>query len=165
MPYINRKGTTRLVVLVGPYVLKFARVRIFFPFVRILAWHREGQMVATAIREKHREFSFKDILHILFLAGLQANLREYRLCRKYPLAPLAWTYATLGGWINIQRRGMEGCTGQDAHSLLGPFDPNILRSVDAWEHNLGIIEGKCCLIDYGAPGVEEFLKERYSCAK
>jgi hypothetical protein len=152
-----RSGRTRSVILVGKYAIKIARFRVFRQVGRLVEHSISGR-VGVELR-KFDSNILKAGLKYIFI-GIWSNRAELYLYRKYgEKAPLAPTYYSFFGIINIQKRGQE---------LDGDF-LNLVTKNHLWTRNdsetadlrrpeqFCVIEGKIVLADYGKYDIEPII--------
>lgn len=140
-----RQGATRTVVLIGPYVLKIARIPIVYSLAII------GKRIFRRKYSKYRYSTLRETARSVcascFLKGIQSNRREYERWKKRRTivnlpesAELIPTRASLlGGIINIQDRAYD--VGGDCDTPSGQYDDRAC--------NKGWYRGKKVWIDYG----------------
>lgn len=128
------EGDTRWVVLIGPIALKFTRIVEYVDGERFVS------------------------------GGINANVREYCRYKTYgDRAPLAPTYVTLMGLVNIQRRG-EPVTQEelDASPIFAGLTDEYVQQHDSRRAvNFCRISGRIVWCDYGRAVLKALLEERY----
>lgn len=152
---IINSGCTRLVILVGPFAFKIAKIRLGYPLQRAFTILKTRKFTekTTEWRSERRSGLLSVIVQAVF-AGVFANLAERRLWPQYPdadLVPTLWGC----GLINIQMRG-------DALGNESIFGHPIMRLVRS-STTLGadtcsrkqycVIKGRVLLADYGNPAL------------
>ena len=147
-------GTTRFVFCVGPLAIKFPRLKILHFAKRCIHFRKHGGVIRkiTQLTETQRASVVRDLF-----AGVVANWHEVRLYRRYPYLPLAPTYFSFLGLVNIQARGVP----------LEPCDLKLcpLREISNSQtdfddiRNFARVNGTPCLIDYGNGRINAILAE------
>lgn len=152
-----RLGTTRAVLLVGPYAIKFIRIRPLFPFIRLLVWAKEGRLMRTfRLRSSEYGDPVRGYLATGPLLGLIANLNEYRLYRRFPSGPFAQTFFSFLGIINVQRRG-SAVTDEELPRMLFGYRLEDMPDLDLRHVNFCRIDGSVVLADYGNEKLNAYL--------
>lgn len=148
-------GTTRLVVLVGPVVIKVARIRLF-RMIRRLVEH----WVNCKVRVRLHAFAENPFIAGLkyICAGTIANWSEYRLWQDSPQSFFVPTIWSFGGIVNLQKRGAsvsqaELNTSHPFKERLATMPEDLLRDLTK-AANFCRYEERICLFDYG--GKETF---------
>lgn len=155
------KGMSRYVVCVGPWAIKFARVRILHWIVRILRKVLVADLAFYREQVTRPEKSVARIQHLF--SGVVANLEEYRFNRRHPELPLAKTLLTLFGLVNIQRRGVPVT---EAELVDCPFREiaHLEDDLSKTEH-YGRVDDQIVLLDYGEVRVNSvilnYVRNRY----
>ncbi len=150
-------GTTRFVVLLGPYAFKFARFRFVHACIRLINRAFSGT-VTKRLHDYDRKSSlcggFKYLMY-----GVYSNLNEFTIYKESHHPRLVPTLFTFFGVVNIQVRG-ERAREKDL-LVDNPFmclkeDPLIGKDV-ILSANFSILQGKVCLHDYGNEALRSFL--------
>lgn len=153
-----RYGSSRFVLLVGPYAIKIARFPIFFGIYRIIVWRREG-----ILKEKIAANAAAPLngMAKLLLSGICGNLREYRISRAYPGLPVAPTLRTFCGLVNVQRRAEPFLENEDRLEKIHPFawldDQSRYNSDIHRGDQFGWVDRRLVLIDYGSAQLEYYV--------
>lgn len=146
-------GTTRWVLLIGPYAIKVARFRPLRPFIKLFT-ALQKQEVRQSLH-KHDKSMIRAALKYLF-AGIYANRIEHHLYRKYKSDHLIPTLFTICWIVNVQVRG-DPITDVDVGTPLfkkmrvGPNDD--LMDPRQWCS----LKGTMKLVDYGRSDLEPAL--------
>lgn len=147
-------GVTRFVVLVGPIVIKFARIRVLWVLRRLLVHLKTGQIQAKAAHQaKNPGLAMRNIF-----AGILANRFEHRMWRATKHEMFVPTICTLFWIVNIQWRGSAvsptelESNNPFTHSLHGPM-PEFLIDDITKPANYCWYEGRLRLCDYGYEGM------------
>ncbi|OHA17714.1 MAG: hypothetical protein A2664_03820 [Candidatus Taylorbacteria bacterium RIFCSPHIGHO2_01_FULL_46_22b] len=153
-------GHTRTVLLIGGVAIKFASLfqpRYWLHGLKRLRLFAQRREVGGRLRHYHPNPLAGGILYYFW--GMRSNLLErdiWRDCQHLPLAP---TYVSFWGLVNIQRRG----TPIQTHELaLCPFR-DLAQEHPNWsdlhkpEHFCWIGD-RICLIDCGGPELGEALR-------
>lgn len=154
-------GTTRLVVLVGPFAIKFARFKIWFVCKRGWQILVRGQYARqSAIWRENCGSTGQLVLSNLF-AGIVANRYEYLLASQAGNYDLARTYCTLGYLINVQERG-EAALAADTrgHPVMREKSRHPDLAVDLRNEQFCIARGSLLLADYGSAAICHMIAEQ-----
>lgn len=152
-------GTSRAVILIGPYAIKIARFPILVePFRIAVRWQSRGIFRQKVV--KNMRAPVAGFLKLL-LAGVRSNLCEYRIARTYPNLPIAATLYTCFGLINIQRRAQPFAGSDEELEAAHPF----AWMGESWLHDadvrcaaqFGWVDGKLVLVDAGSLQLEFYL--------
>lgn len=128
------KGDTRWVVMIGGIVVKITRIVEYIDGER----HLSG--------------------------GVNANLREYRMYKEFAdRAPLAPTYWTLFGLVNIQQRGLPVTQNELEESgvFAGLTDEYVEQHDSRQAANFCRINGKVVWCDYGRAVLRQLIEQKY----
>ncbi|MEX0931207.1 MAG: hypothetical protein WDZ88_00490 [Candidatus Paceibacterota bacterium] len=163
---VHLSGCSRIVVLIGPYAFKIARVRPLYWTYRLFFWATKGK-INERLHTHHQSRWYGALKYIT--KGIRANLTEYKTWKRFRDPNIfAPTLLCLFGVINIQRRGRP----LDIHEYLSVFytsrsifteivraypDERDLRK----REHFCLIDGKPCLVDYGEP-ISEYHFSRFS---
>lgn len=115
-------GNSRLVILFGPYAIKFARFRPIHYILRLR--ERSGQGTrGQRLLAYHRNRYVAGLKYVF--QGILANIIEYRMSKDCPDLMIAKTYFCFLGLFNIQSRGkpildvyLKECPFQDLPQLI-----------------------------------------------
>lgn len=160
-------GSTRVVFLMGPYAIKFAKFRFFYCLRRtcqIIFWRRVKEK--RELWERAYGGVFRTIV-TAFFAGIDANRREYRLnvfARQYALVP---TVGTVFYVINIQRRGSDASaeTWVGGHPLMQAMIARADLDHDLSPEQFCFFENRLCLADYGTLIIERIIEDTSTSAR
>ena len=154
-----RWGTTRFVILVGPFAIKIARLRLLFYFCRLLLHMWNGEVkVRLAKRDTN---TVKSGLKYLS-SGVRANLNEWEVWRKTHSPCLIPTMYSLFGLVNVQRRGEKRVGTIDVflfesslihsatYAKLKELEKSTGERLDLHSANLCYYQGDVRLLDYGS---------------
>jgi len=147
-------GATRVVVLVGPFAIKFARFNIWFVCKRGWQILFRGQYAQrSAVWRESGNSTGRLVLSNLF-AGIVANRCEYLLASHAEIYDLMRTYCTLGYLINIQERG-EAALAADTrrHPIMREKSRYPGLAVDLRNEQFCIARGSLLLADYGSDAI------------
>lgn len=139
-----RCGHTRLVLLTNRYAIKIARIRPCRIVQRFFELYRQKR-VSEKLHSYSRNRAVGAMRYVF--AGFICNLQERRLYEKYPALPLAPTWWTFVGLINIQQRADPVTQEQWQHERFN--NSTIASFADASAKNVGWLDGKLVIIDYG----------------
>lgn len=158
-----RSGTTRIVILIGPYAFKVARLNLGYVLRRAVEILRSGQTREKAVEwRRDRNLSVPGVLCATLASGIVSNKKEYHRSRNHSdfgLMPTLWTFFYL---VNVQRRGHPVT---DETRLNHP----LLRLLPGSEHprlDLDRPEQYCwhgrqlLLVDYAHPNLEGLLGQK-----
>lgn len=154
-------GATRFVILVGGFAIKFPRIRLIRPVVRLFQ-----TVKANAVRAELNKYSGKPFVAAMryLFPGVITNYWEWRFCIENPeLDFLAPTYFSLFGLINIQKRGEVFVSDQDPR--LRDFKIKVSDRANLGDSdildvsNCCLIDGKIYLLDYGDRRSRKILTE------
>lgn len=152
---ILTNGKTRVVVLCGPFALKFARIRLQYPLERLISHIRSKRVGRRAAAWKALPGGRRTVAVNAFLPGVVANRNEYRnrtKAAKYDLAP---TYGTLFYLVNVQARG-EPATEQEARThQIAIAARGVIPDVSAKQ--FCTFDGHVRLVDYANVELQPFL--------
>ena len=148
-----RAGQTRLVLLVGSWAIKMARIRLLPTVWRLMrapfrfAWFKARLLAAVANPTGARAATGAYLLDEVF-GGIRANWQEERLSREHPEWPLAPVVTTLlWGMILVMRRGEP----------IPHATSEVLRAAYASDYDLSrpehvcLLAGRLVYVDYGNP--------------
>jgi hypothetical protein len=150
-------GTTRFVILVGPYAIKIARIRIFHFAMRLIMHGRNGQVRERM--EVNQDTSIMKAIVRRLLLGVQANLAEQQIYKERPQKHLMPTLFTICGLVNVQCRGIPVEEGE--LQAQNPFQHFV--HIDAIGQdltkaaNFSKLRGQIYLHDYGQPELRAYL--------
>ncbi|MBX4206530.1 hypothetical protein KW784_01965 [Candidatus Parcubacteria bacterium] len=140
-------GATRFVVLIGPFAVKIARIRIVWALVRIYVHLRNREIGKKAVREVSNPRTA-----LGKICGIPSNHREsilWETTMSPRLVPTLWSC----GLINIQSRGER--VSQEELDREHPF-PGLIAGLPEEEvadlliaHNFCRFRGEVRLHDYG----------------
>lgn len=149
-------GSTRFVILCGPFAIKIARFRPIRAIIRL--WQLlKTREVKRELQKYHKQPVLGGFAYLM--AGVIANRTEYRRYIKYNHFQLVPTEFSFLGLLNVQRRGKQ----------LTMHDRSALRAQALWQLSNGrtddlrsarqfcSIGGRVCLADY-ASDIEDLLK-------
>lgn len=160
--FINA-GKTRVVIFLGPFAIKIAKIGLHHMVERSyqIVRARQVRQKRAAWKRENGQSVVGVVSRALFL-GAWANLAKYRLWVNHPHEDLAPTLFTLFYLVNVQRRGTPVETVQ-------PFDfpwlrqiplrANVREDLDRVEQYCAI-GGRICLADYGYQEFEPILTQR-----
>ena len=162
-----KRGSSRLVLVVGNIAVKFAMFRGFYFVRRFLYWKKQG--LVWKRMQMHNPNIPLAILKGIF-SGLVANLTEWKISREYPELPLAETIFSLG-LVNIQKRPLRMIMPMELPNC--PFRElrdSQTNTVDLEKpEHFGWLGGRIVLVDYGTDEIWRALREHYPkekrCAK
>ena len=155
-------GKTRLVILIGPYALKIARLGLSYTLHRAFEILRSGQTREKIVEWSDKNLSIRDILCETLLIGIVSNKKEYHRSRNHSdlgLMPTLWTFFYL---VNVQQRGDPVA---DETRLNHP----LLRLLPGYEHFRSDIDRpeqycwhgrQLLLVDYAHPNLEGLLGQQ-----
>jgi len=148
--YINLRGRTRIVVLVGAYAFKIARIRLLSVIGRLLLLPFQRRKKKALFVIRYGAFPI-GIWNYIFM-GFKANKNEYQywLNTNDPrVVPVIGMF--LSNFILIQKRGH--CLDKDLLDKIHPFKgipENLRNGVRLHEaHQYVFIQGRVLLADYG----------------
>lgn len=139
-------GTSRIVVCVGPWAIKFARIRAIHWMIRIPKKILVSRCDISVEKIVDPTYTKSRLQHLF--TGVVANLEEYWYWKQNPGLPLADTIFSFFGLINIQLRGKPIA---EAELSVCPFreiahtDFDLQRAV-----HFGRVKGRIVLLDYGS---------------
>ena len=154
-------GTTRVVILAGPFAIKFARFKIWFVCKRGWQILFRGQYAQqSAVWRENGGSTGRLVLSNLF-AGIVANRYEYLLASHAGNYDLARTYCTLGYLINVQERG-EASLAADTrgHPIMREKSRHPGLAVDLRNEQFCIARGSLLLADYGSAAICRMIAEQ-----
>lgn len=158
-----RSGTTRAVILIGPYAFKVARLNLVFMLGRTVEIFLSGQTrEKIAGWRRDRNLSAAGVLWGALTGGIASNMKEYHRSRNHPdlgLMPTLWTFFYL---VNVQRRGHPVAHGTSLdHPLLRrlPRSEHFRLDLDRPEQ-YGWHGRRLLLVDYAHPNLEGLLGRR-----
>ena len=154
-------GTTRVVILVGPFVIKFARFKIWFVCKRGWQILFRGQYAQqSAVWRENGGSTGRLVLSNLF-AGIVSNRYEYLLASQAGNYDLVRTYCTLGYLINAQERG-EAALAADTrdHPIVRERSRHPGLAVDLRDKQFCIVRGSLLLADYGSAAICRMIAEQ-----
>lgn len=147
-------GTTRLVLLFGPFAIKIARVRTIALIPALIRTLRRGDLEERVVMYGTHPMK---VLWGVMMAGFYGNLQEYRLYRdhpEYPIAPVLRCY--LRGFIIVMSRGQ--LQAEISKKLAAERKPVSRIGDDVFEkRHWYLIGGEPRLIDYGGPNAPQSL--------
>jgi hypothetical protein len=154
---------TRVVVLLGPYAIKIARVRIFGCAFRtaLYSYKACAALLTGRLRERVAFWRVepRGVSNSLLRAyvdglanGLIANRLEYRRSKQSAAYDLAPTLFSLGYLVNVQVRGAS-LSGDDIslHPLVSAARQHPEMLVELQPQQFCRIGDTICLADYGDP--------------
>ena len=160
-----RWGETRVVILIGPYALKVARLGLGYALHRTVEILRSGQAPEKIVEwRRDRNLSVLGVLCETLSIGIVSNMKEYHRSRNhsdFSLMPTLWTFFYL---VNVQRRGNPVA---DETKLNHP----LLRLLPRTEHLRSDIDRpeqycwhgrQLLLVDYAHPNLEGLLGRHQS---
>lgn len=156
-------GRTRIVILLGPFAIKIAKIGLRHMVERSyrIVRSRQVRQKMAAWKREHGQSVFGVVSQALFL-GIWANRAEYRLWVHHPHEDLAPTLFTLFYLVNVQMRGtpVETVRGSDVPWLRQiPLRTNVREDLDRAEQYCAIGD-RICLADYGYQEFEPILTQR-----
>ncbi len=144
-------GGSRFVVLIGPYAIKFARLRLIRAAYRLL-FHLLHRQAFAKLRSFGTTVTHGGVRYLL--SGVIANRHEFRLWRQSPQTYLVPTLFSFFGLVNIQVRGER--ISEAELSADHPF-PILLQSMTEAGRgdmmrpvNFCRLNGHVMLVDYGS---------------
>lgn len=153
-----RMGCTRVVILTETAAIKIA-LPLFSLFMTI--WVALGALVRGELSVKLKKYEgniFRIAVRVLTTGSIDANRREMRIYREhpeYPIAPVLNSY--LRGMIIVMQRAEPIKSLPDSWSSQLLFQKRFPQSDVLSTKNIGLIDGKLCVIDYGNPSADEVL--------
>ena len=158
------RGTDRLVVPVGEYVLKFPRASVSLAITDILDGYEQAKF--PGVRMKWEIAADAQLSPKWFLLhGLIANNREARLAKAFPKIVLQ-TRSLLGGLLNIQPQVEPvSLSGDDIADVfverVGVLTTITLGHMVKHPENFGVCDdGNVRFVDGGSSGLEKSLLQR-----
>ena len=147
-------GTTRVVVLAGPFAIKVARFRIWFVCKRGWQILLQGQYAQqSAVWRENCGSTGRLVLSYVF-AGILANRYEHLLASQAGNYDLARTYCTLGYLINVQERGEPALAADTrGHPVMREKSRYPELAVDLRDEQFCIARGSLLLADYGSAAI------------
>ncbi len=154
-------GTTRVVILAGPFAIKFARFKVWFVCKRGWQILFRGQYAEqSAVWRENCGSTGRLVMSNLF-AGIVANRYEYLLASQAGNFDLVRTHFTLGYLINVQERG-EAAPAADTrgHPIMREKSRHPGLAVDLRNEQFCIARGSLLLADYGSAAICRMIAEQ-----
>lgn len=153
-----RMGCTRVVVITETVAIKIA-LPLFSLFMTI--WVALGTLIKGELSAKLKKYEgniLRITARVLTNVSIDANRREIRISREhpeYPIAPVLRSY--FRGMVIVMQRAEPvkslPASWNNQLSFQTLFPQSDVLSVK----NVGLIDGRLCVIDYGNPTADEIL--------
>lgn len=145
-----RSGTTRVVIILDNFVIKFPKVPIIEFFVRLIKHSRDNN-VKNKIEQHNINFVY---IMRYFLKGFIASFIEWRYSKENPdkegIIPIY--FAFMFGLVLIQPRGEVFPENNRKYRkvIKDAFKKKLTDTDMFYRHNYSLWRGKICLHDYGS---------------
>lgn len=151
-------GSSRYVLCIGNIAIKVARFdQLFRHIFRYFYWQKNGGAMRRIVGTYGSPLFL--LTQILF-GGILSNLEERDFYKRNKELPVAPTFFSLFGLVNIQARGKRL---RNKDLTVCPFREYAHLEVDLRKpEHFGQIDGRICLLDYGHVGVNNLIAPRCS---
>lgn len=146
-------GGSRHVLCIGNVAIKMARFDTLFHQIRRYFYWRKNGGAGRRIKAEYGSPLF--LISQMLFGGIWSNIEERRFSKRHRNLPIAPTYFSFLGFVNIQARGKPIA----AEELdVCPFREHAYRKIDLRKaEHFGWINGRICLLDYGSPAVNGLI--------
>lgn len=153
-----RMGCTRIVVLTETVAIKIA-LPMFSSLMTI--WIVIDAFIKGELSAKLKKYEgniLRIAVRVLTNVSIDANRREIRISREHPEYPIASVLRSyLWGMVIVMRRAESVKSLPDSWENQLSFQKLFPQSDLLNPKNVGLINGRLCIIDYGNPTADEIL--------
>lgn len=153
-----RMGCTRVVILTEEVAIKIA-LPMFSSLMTV--WITFDAFIKGELLAKLKKYEgnlLRIAVRVLTNASIDANRREIQISREhpeYPIAPVLRSY--FRGMVIVMQRAEPVKTLPDSWENQLSFQKLFPQSDLLSPKNVGLIDGRLCVIDYGNPTADEIL--------